>query len=277
MVNNKLAIFEEKQIRKTWINDKWYFSIEDVVYVLTDSIDPKQYIKKIKLRDVEIKNNWGTICTPLEMIAKDGKKRKIQMADTEGLLRIIQSIPSPKAEPFKRWLARIGSERIEEINNPELAMDRMKQLYEKKGYSKSWIEQREKGIITRHNLTDEWKERGAKAGRDYAILTNEIYKTGFGLSAKEYKQVKRLHESQNLRDSMSNIELALTNLGEAAAVEFHKKNDSIGINELKTDVKKAGNVLNKAKQEIEKELERPVVTSDNYIELTQNDNLIQNK
>jgi len=277
MVNNKLAIFEEKQIRKTWINDKWYFSIEDVVYVLTDSIDPKKKIKKIKLRDVEIKNNWGTICTPLEMIAKDGKKRKIQMADTEGLLRIIQSIPSPKAEPFKRWLARIGSERIEEINNPELAMDRMKQLYEKKGYSKSWIEQREKGIITRHNLTDEWKERGAKAGRDYAILTNEIYKTGFGLSAKEYKQVKRLHESQNLRDSMSNIELALTNLGEAAAVEFHKKNDSIGINELKTDVKKAGNVLNKAKQEIEKELERPVVTSDNYIELTQNDNLIQNK
>ena len=167
------------------------------------------------------------------MMAIDGKKRKIQMSDTEGILRIIQSIPSPKAEPFKRWLAKVGSERSEEINNPELAMDRMKQIYEKKGYSKSWIEQRERGIITRHNLTDEWKERGAKVGRDYAILTNEIYKTGFGIDAKEYKSIKGLHESQNLRDSMTNIELALTNLGEAPAVEFHKNNNSQGVKQLK--------------------------------------------
>ena len=176
-MENKLALFEEKEIRKTWQNNKWYFSILDVVYALTDSKDPKQYIKKLKLRDTEIQNNWGTICTLLEMMAIDGKKRKIQMSDTEGILRIIQSIPSPKAEPFKRWLAKVGSERIEEINNPELAMDRMKQIYEKKGYSKAWIEQRERGIMTKHNLTDEWKERGAKVGRDYAILTNE--KTGF--------------------------------------------------------------------------------------------------
>ena len=222
-MNNKLALFEEKQIRKTWEDGKWYFSIIDVIYALTDSKDPKQYIKKIRIRDIELQNNWGTICTPLEMIALDGKKRKIQMSDTEGILRIIQSIPSSKAEPFKRWLAKVGSERIEEINNPELAMDRMKLIYEKKGYSKSWIEQRERGITTRHNLTDEWKERGANNKKDYAILTNEIYKSGFGLSAKEYKSVKGLHDSQNLRDSMTNIELALTNLGEATAVEFHKK------------------------------------------------------
>lgn len=230
-MNNKLALFEEKQIRKTWKDDKWYFSVIDVVYALTDSLDPKQYLKKIKSRDIEIRNNWGTICTLLEMVASDGKKRKIQMADTKGILRIIQSIPSPRAEPFKEWLAQVGSERIDEINNPELAMNRMKEIYEKKGYSKAWIEQRERGITTRHSLTDEWKERGADKGIDYAILTNEIYKSGFGLSAKEYKDVKGLHESQNLRDSMTNIELALTNLGEAAAIEFHQNNNSIGINE----------------------------------------------
>ena len=269
-MENKLALFEDKKIRKTWQNNKWYFSIFDVVYALTNSKDPKQYTKKLKARDLEIQNNWGTICTLLVMTANDGKKRKIQMADTEGILRIIQSIPSSKAEPFKMWLAKVGSERIEEINNPELAMDRMKQIYEKKGYSKSWIEQRERSITTRHNLTDEWKERGAKVGKDYAILTNEIYKTGFGVDAKEYKNIKGLHESQNLRDSMTNIELALTNLGEATAVEFHRKNNSQGINRLKEDVNKAGNVLNKAKTEIENELAKSIVTSQNYIELTDN-------
>ncbi len=272
-MNNKLALFEEKEIRKTWKENKWYFSIVDVVYALTDSNDPKQYIKKLKSREYELRNNWGTICTLLEMPTKDGKIRKIQMSDTKGILRIIQSIPSHKAEPFKRWLARVGSERIEEINNPELAMDRMKQIYEKKGYSKSWIEQRERGITTRHNLTDEWKERGAQIGKDYAILTNEIYKSGFGYSAKEYKNIKGLHESKNLRDSMSNIELALTNLGEATAVEFHKKNNSQGLKELKNDMNKAGKVLNKAKHEIENELERSVVTPKNYIELTQKEEI----
>lgn len=276
-MNNKLALFEEKEIRKTWEENKWYFSIVDIVYALTDSNDPKQYIKKLKSRDYELQNNWGTICTLLAMPTKDGKMRKIQMSDTEGILRIIQSIPSPKAEPFKRWLARVGSERIEEINNPELAMDRMKQIYEKKGYSKSWIEQRERGIATRHNLTDEWRARGAQIGRDYAILTNEIYKSGFGFSAKEYKNIKGLHDSKNLRDSMSNIELALTNLGEATAVEFHKKNNSQGLKELKNDMNKAGKVLNKAKQEIENELERPVVNSENYIELTRQETLLDIK
>ena len=214
-----------------------------------------------------------TICTTPEIRSTDGKQSNTDCADTEGILRIIQSIPSKKAEPFKRWLAKVGSERIEEIQNPELAMDRMKELYEKKGYSKSWINMRERGIATRHNLTDEWKERGISKGIEYAILTNEIYKSGFGVTAKEYKDIKGLHESENLRDSMTNIELALTNLGEATAVEFHKKNDSKGLKELKNDMSEAGTVINSAKKEIERKLERPIVTSDNYIELTEDNNL----
>lgn len=273
-MSDKLALFEEKQIRKTWKDDKWYFSIEDVVFALTDSSDPKQYIQKLKKRDEHLNQGWVQIVHTLKMDTKGGKQ-KMNCADTEGILRIIQSIPSPKAEHFKRWLAKVGSERIEEINNPELAMDRMKQIYEKKGYSKSWIEQRERGITTRHNLTDEWKERGAKTTLDYAILTNEIYQSGFGLTAKEYKNIKGLHDSQNLRDSMTNLELALTNLGEATAVEFHKKNESVGMFELKNDMNKAGKVLNKAKQEIEKELERPIVTSENYLDLTNNNKFIE--
>lgn len=275
-MDNKLALFEEKEIRKVWENNKWYFSIEDVVFVLTDSKNPKQYISKLRKRDEMLSHGWVQIVHTLKM-STNGGKQKINCADTEGILRIIQSIPSPKAEPFKRWLAQVGSERIEEINNPELAMDRMKQIYEKKGYFKSWIEQRERGISTRHNLTDEWKDRGVKVEKDYAILTNEIYRLGFGFSAKDYKSIKGLHESQNLRDSMTNIELALTNLGEATAVEFHKKNNSQGLKQLKEDMNKSGTVLNKAKKAIEKELERPIVTSENHIELTQNDKLIETK
>ena len=188
---------------------------------------------KIKLRDEGYDIQSYEKIVQLKLKSIDGKKYKTDCADKEGILRIIQSIPSKKAEPFKRWLAKVGSERIEEIQNPELAMDRMKELYEKKGYSKSWINMREKGIATRHNLTDEWKERGISKGIEYAILTNEIYKSGFGVTAKEYKDIKGLHESENLRDSMTNIEIALTNLGEATAVEFHKKNDSKGLKELK--------------------------------------------
>lgn len=276
-MNNKLALFEEKQIRKTWKNDKWYFSVIDVIYALTDSNKPRDYWYRLKQRaSEEEKIELSTVCRQLKLESSDGKKYLTDCSDTEGILRIIQSIPSPKAEPFKRWLAKVGSERIEEINNPELAMDRMKQIYEKKGYSKSWIEQRERGITTRHNLTDEWKERGVESKKDYAILTNEIYKSGFGLTAKEYKNIKGLHESQNLRDSMTNIELALTNLGEAAAVEIHKKNNSQGLGDLKDDMNKAGKVLNKAKEQLENELERPVVTSENYIHLT-NNNVIEMK
>ena len=277
-MDNKLALFEEKQIRKTWNNSKWYFSVIDVIYALTGSNKPRDYWYRLKKRaNEEERVELSTICRQLKLESSDGKKYNTDCADTEGILRIIQSIPSPKAEPFKRWLARVGSERIEEINNPELAMDRMKKIYEQKGYSKAWIEQRERGITTRHNLTDEWRERGAKEGKDYAILTNEIYKSGFGLTAKQYKNIKGLHESQNLRDSMTNIELELTNLGEAAAVEFHRGHNSEGMDELKSDVNKAGVVLNKAKQEIENELGRNIVTSENYIKLTKKENLIETK
>ena len=274
-MNNKLALFEEKEIRRTWEKGKWYFSVVDVVFALTDSKNPRRYWSdlKIKLSDEGYDIQLYDFIVQLKLESTDGKKYKTDCADTEGILRIIQSIPSKKAEPFKRWLAKVGSERIEEIQNPELAMDRMKELYEKKGYSKSWINMRERGIATRHNLTDEWKERGISKGIEYAILTNEIYKSGFGVTAKEYKDIKGLHESQNLRDSMTNIELALTNLGEATAVEFHKKNDSKGLKELKNDMSEAGNVINSAKKEIERKLERPIVTSDNYIELTEDDNL----
>ena len=274
-MNNNLALFEEKEIRRNYQEGKWYFSVVDVVFALTGSKNPRRYWSdlKIKLSDEGYDIQLYDFIVQLKLESTDGKKYKTDCADTEGILRIIQSIPSPKAEPFKRWLAKVGSERIEEIQNPELAMDRMKELYEKKGYSKSWINMRERGIATRHNLTDEWKERGISKGVEYAILTNEIYNSGFGVTAKEYKDIKGLHDSQNLRDSMTNIELALTNLGEATAVEFHKKNDSKGLEELKSDMSEAGTVINSAKKEIERKLERPIVTSDNYIELTEDNNL----
>lgn len=274
-MNNNLALFEEKEIRRNYQEGKWYFSVVDVVFALTGSKNPRRYWSdlKIKLSDEGYDIQLYDFIVQLKLESTDGKKYKTDCADTEGILRIIQSIPSPKAEPFKRWLAKVGSERIEEIQNPELAMDRMKELYEKKGYSKSWINMRERGIATRHNLTDEWKERGISKGIEYAILTNEIYKSGFGVTAKEYKDIKGLHDSQNLRDSMTNIELALTNLGEATAVEFHMKNDSKGLKELKNDMSESGTVINSAKKEIERKLERPIVTSDNYIELTEDNNL----
>lgn len=211
-MKNNLALFEENSIRKIWKDNKWYFSIEDIVHALTNSKDSKQYINKMRKRDIFLNEGWVQIVHTLKLNTNGGIQ-KVNCSDTEGILRIIQSIPSPKAEPFKLWLAKIGNERIEEINDPKLAMNRMKEIYEKKGYSRSWIEQRERGITTRHNLTDEWKDRGAKAGVDYAILTNEIYKSGFGVTSKQYKIIKHIHESKNLRDSMTNIELALTNLG----------------------------------------------------------------
>ena len=268
-----LAIFGEKEIRRVWDEKegKWYFSVIDVIEVLTNQRDhqrARNYWKVLKSRLLAEGNKTVTNCNRLKLLAEDGRYRFTDVANTETILRLIQSIPSPKAEPFKLWLAQVGSERIAEIENPELAMDRMKKLYEQKGYPKVWIEQRERGITTRHSLTDEWRARGA-AARDYAILTNEIYKSGFGLTAKEYKNVKNLHPSKNLRDSMTNIELALTNLGEATATEFHQKNNSQGIKKLKKDTQKAGGVLKKAKDEIEKELQRPVVTKANFLDLTE--------
>ena len=194
------------------------------------------------------------------MIAPDGKLRATDAMKTEQVLRLIQTIPSPKAEPFKLWLAQVGKERIDEIADPELAVQRMRRIYAEKGYSESWIQQRERAIAARNKLTDEWKFRGAKEGRDFAILTNEIYKTGFGLDAKAYKNLKGVEKKHNLRDAMTEMELALTNLGETTARELHKKNDSFGMSELKQDVGEAGQVVGVAKNEVEKRLGEPVVT-----------------
>ena len=270
MQENKLAIFEEKEIRREWYKDDWYFSVEDVVQILTDSIDVKQYIKKLKSRDKELNNNWGTICTLVEMKAKDGRKRKVRTANTKGILRIIQSIPSPKAEPFKLWLAQVGSERLEEIVNPEIAINRAKETYIRKGYEDTWIAQRLKSIDSRKELTDTWKERGAK-DRDYAILTDEIYKSTFNMNTTQYKELKGISKTKrNLRDSMGKLELAITNLAEVTANEMHNTNDSHGLNELKVDVHEAGKITGKARKEIEEKIGKKVADKTNYSGLIQN-------
>ena len=227
---NKIQLFQEQKVRTHWDEEqeKWYFSVQDVVQILTDSNDVKQYIKRMRSRDAELNSNWGTICTPLEMLAADGKMRKIQASDTEGLFRVIQSIPSPKAEPFKRWLAKVGAERIDETEDPELAFDRAMETYLKKGYSKEWINQRLKSIEVRKELTDEWQERGMKEGLEYAILTNEITKAWTDRDVKAYKKLKGL-KKENLRDNMTNLELVLNILAEASTTEISKEKKPKGL------------------------------------------------
>lgn len=220
---SNIKLFESKKIRSEWNEkeNKWYFSVQDVLEVLTDSADVKQYIKKMLSRDEQLKGNWGTICTLVEMEAADGKRRKVQAADSKGLLRIIQSIPSPKAEPFKLWLAQVGSDRLDEIENPELATQRTRELYKLKGYPDDWIEKRMRSIAIREELTGEWKNSGVKEQKEYAILTAEISKAAFGLTPSEYKKVKGL-KSQNLRDHMNDLELIFSMLGEASTTEIVK-------------------------------------------------------
>jgi hypothetical protein len=236
-VYTKIALFQKKEIRKIIYNNEWWFSVVDVVAALVDSVDIGQYIKKMRQRDLELSSYWGTICTPLEMIAKDGKKRKITSANTEGIFRIIQSIPSPKAEPFKRWLAKIGYERVQEIEDPELATKRTRALYKAKGYSESWIDKRMRGIEVREKLTNEWSERDVKGDNDYAILTAEISKATFDMTPAEYKDFKEL-ERQNLRDHMNELELIFTMLGEASTTEIAKGTDAQGFGENKVAAQK---------------------------------------
>ena len=222
---SNIKLFEEKHVRSVYNehDEKWYFSVQDVVQILTNSNDVKQYIKKMLTRDEQLKNNWGTICTLVEMKAADGKTRKIQAAHTEHILRLIQSIPSPKAEPFKQWLAQVGAERIAEIENPELAQARIRATYKAKGYSDAWIEKRIRGIQARDELTNEWKNRGVKEGKEYSILTAEISKATFGIIPSEYKSLKGLTKpSENLRDHMTDLELIFTMLGEASTTEIAK-------------------------------------------------------
>lgn len=261
-----IKLFESKQIRSVWneTEEKWYFSVQDVIEVLTDSTDPKQYIKRVLSRDENLKINWGTICTPVEMIAADGKKRKIQAADTQGLLRIIQSIPSPKAEPFKLWLAKAGAERLEEIENPELATQRTRELYKLKGYPDDWIEKRMRSIAIREELTEEWKNRGVKEKIEYAILTAEISKATFGLTPKEYKEVKGL-KSQNLRDHMTDLELIFSMLGEASTKEITVNTNTQGFIENQQAARAGGKIAGDARKQLEIQSGKSVISSDNYL------------
>ena len=261
-----IKLFESKQIRSVWneSEEKWYFSVQDVIEVLTDTVNVKDYIKKMKKRDSQLNFNWGTICPPVEMIAADGKKRKIQAADTQGLLRIIQSIPSPKAEPFKLWLAKVGAERLEEIENPELATQRTRELYKLKGYSEDWIEKRMRSIAIREELTDEWKNRGVKEKIEYAILTAEISKATFGLTPKEYKEVKGL-KSQNLRDHMTDLELIFSMLGEASTKEITVNTNTQGFIENQQAAKAGGKIAGDARKQLEIQSGKSVISSDNYL------------
>jgi len=271
-----LIVFQGDNIRRTLYNNEWYFCVNDVVFVLTESTDVPQYIKRMRKRDIQLDLNWGTICTPLELVANDGKKRKMLCANIEGLFRIIQSIPSPKAEPFKKWLAKVGYERVQEIENPELAQQRMRALYQAKGYSDDWIEKRIRGIQVREELTDEWKNRGVKEDKEYSILTAEISKATFGLTPSEYKEFKGL-KRENLRDHMTELELIFTMLGEASTKEIAQNTDAQGFEENKTAAQKGGKIAGDARKQLEIESGKRVVTSENYLANTKKPKQIRNK
>lgn len=267
-MSDKVQLFENQTIRTAWDaeQEEWYFSVVDVVHALTDSADPKQYIKKMRSRDPELGSKWGTICTPVEMVAADGKKRKIQAANIEGLLRIIQSIPSPKAEPFKIWLAQVGRERIEETIDPEQAIDRALETYQRKGYSPDWIHQRILAIRVRNELTAEWQARGVAQGREYAILTDEITRAWSGMTTKQYKQLKGL-KKQNLRDNMSTAEIVLNMLAEVATTELSKGQQPEGFAENKAVAQRGGRIAGQAREAIEADSGQPVITSQNAAQL----------
>lgn len=266
--SKEIQLFENHPIRTAWDSEQeeWFFSIEDVVAVLSGSTDPKQYVKRMRSRDAELSSNWGTICTLVEMEAQDGKHRKIMAATTEGVLRIIQSIPSKKAEPFKLWLAKVGRERIEETIDPELTIDRALETYLKKGYTREWINQRLQAIQVRKELTDEWNSHGVKQGVEYAILTDEITKAWSGMSTRQYKNLKGM-KKENLRDNMSTLELVLNMLAEATTTELSKVHNPQGLQENQKIARRGGKVAGDARLAIEEDTGRPVVTSQNATEL----------
>ena len=266
--NNSIQLFEDRKIRTAWDEEKeeWYFSVQDVVAVLSESTDPKQYIKKMRTRDPQLSANWGTICTPVQMLAADGKQRKVQAANTEGILRIIQSIPSPKAEPFKRWLAQVGRERIEETIDPEQAIDRALETYRKKGYDADWIHQRILSIRVRNELTAEWQQRGVEKGREYAILTDEITKAWSGMTTRQYKNLKGL-KKENLRDNMSTLEIVLNMLAETTTTELSKAHQPEGFEESRIVAWRGGKVAGDARRAIEADTGRPAVTAQNAAQL----------
>ena len=272
--NTQIKLFEEKKVRSVWNEEEqqWYFVVLDVIEILTDSKNPTDYIKKMRKRDPVLSEGWGQLVTPLGVQTAGGTQR-INCANVKSLLRIIQSIPSPKAEPFKQWLAQVGYERMQEIENPELAQKRMKEIYEKKGYPKDWIDKRLRGIAIRQNLTDEWKERGITKEKDFAILTAEISKATFGLTPSEYKNVKGLtKKNQNLRDHMTDLELIFTMLGERVTTEISQQEKPEDFEGNKDVARRGGNVAGVARKETEKELGHSVISSENFLNLDEKSN-----
>ena len=265
---SNIKIFENHPVQSVWDEEKeeWFFSVADVISILTDSKDVKQYIKKMRSRDEELNLKWGTICTPVQMVAADGKKRKINASNTEGILRIIQSIPSKKAEPFKMWLAKVGRERIDEITDPELSINRAVETYRKKGNSEKWISQRLKSIEVRKDLTDEWNRSGVTQSQDYAILTNEITKAWSGKTVAEYKRHKNL-KKENLRDNMTNMELVLNMLAEVTTTEISKSENPQGFEESKSVARRGGAVAGNARRDIEKQTGKSVISKSNAKEI----------
>jgi prophage antirepressor-like protein len=265
-----IVLFNAQKIRRTWYQGAWWFSVVDVAGALTESPDPGAYWRKLKQRLNEEESEVVTFCHGLKLPAPDGKMRATDCANTESLLRIIQSIPSPKAEPFKRWLAKVGYERIQEIENPELAQERMKRLYEEKGYPKDWIDKRLRGMAVRQDLTDEWKQRGLTSQKDYAILTADISRATFGMTPKEYKKHKNLPEKSgvNLRDHMTDLELIFTMLGERVTTEISGKEQPEGLAENRRVAKRGGGVAGTARKQAEAELGQSVVSGENYLNVT---------
>ena len=266
--DTSLAVFRGKRIRRIWHDEQWYFSVVDIAAVLTGSADPRNYWKVLKHRLNQEGSEVVTKCNQLKMQSSDGKYYLTDCANTETMLRIIQSIPSRNAEPFKRWLARVGYERIREIEDPELAMGRMQEIYRAKGYSKDWIDKRVRGIAVRDALTDEWDNRGIKEDLEYAILTAEISKATFGLTPSEYKDFKKLTH-QNLRDHMTDLELIFTMLGEAATTEIARNKDALGFDENKDAAQRGGTIAGEARRKLEIESGNKVVTPDNYLDATE--------
>ena len=263
--DNALVVFSGKEIRRTWHNNEWYFSVVDIVFVLTNSKDSKDYWYRLKKRELEHGIELSTNCRQLKLESADGKKYLTDCANTKSIFRIIQSIPSKKAEPFKQWLAQVGYERVEEIQDPELAQKRMKKLYLNKGYSEGWIEKRVRGIAVRDELTDEWQKRNVETSVEFAILTAEISKATFGLTPSEYSKLKGL-KKENLRDHMNDLELIFTMLGEASTTRIARNKDAVGFEENKEAANEGGTVAGIARNELEKRSNQPVVTPENYLE-----------
>ncbi len=273
---NHIAVFQETTIRRVWHDGEWWFALVDVVSVLTDSVDARQYIKKMRSRDAALDANWGTTCTPLPLQAPDGKLRATNCANTEGLFRIIQSIPSPKAEPFKRWLAQVGYERVKEIENPELASARARELYQAKGYPQAWIEKRMRSISVRGELTDEWKARGVAEGKEYSILTAEIARATFGLTPGEHSLHKGLDvvkTGNNLRDHMTDLELIFTMLGEASTTEIARRSDALGFVENRSSAREGGKIAGNARKALEAKTGKSVVSRANYLSIAGTDDM----